>query len=86
MVSTRRQSALAQLPTPAATSPAKTVGQLDNRYDELNEPLTDLEDEDQEEDDYEDDVKMLSDSTSEGDSGSDWEEKGTFARLGIETQ
>jgi len=84
MVATRRQSALAQLPTPAVTSPAKT-GQLDDGYGELDGPLTDLEDEDHEEEDYDEDVEMLSDSASD-DSGSDWEENGSFSRLDIETQ
>ena len=86
MVFTRRQSALAQLPTPAATSPVKTVDQLDDGCDELDGPLTDLEDEKQEEEDYDDDVEMLSDSASEDNSGSDWEEKGIFSRLDIELQ
>ena len=86
MVSTRRQSALAQLPIPTAISPAKAVGQLDVGYDDFDEPLTDLEDEDQDGEDYGDDVEMLFESVSESDSGSDWEENGIFSRLGIEIQ
>ena len=77
MVSTRRQSALAQLPTPAVARPAQTGGQFDDGYDEFDEPMTDLEGGNQEEEDH-DDLEMLSDSASEGDSGSDWEEKGIF--------
>ena len=85
MVSTRRKSALGQVLTAAGASPVNAkilaTGQRGDMNDRYGGPLMDLEEKDEEEEDgdYVDDTAILSDSASEGDSGSDWETKSTLS-------